>query len=254
MTRRVLDAKKGLAIIFAIALAILMVGCSSNSSSTESSNQTQEEKILEINKIEGDSFSFKVANDAGKDVKSLSIKKTDVAEWGTSVLGSSVWTSGEKAKLYFAKDSQVASTADGQQVAVKTTYDVQIVFSDDATYILHSVPIETLNGADSGHLKINAEYNLAYIEFDGDSGYNSFKTTLDNDRQVQSNEIAAAEAAKKAEEEAAAASAAAAAAQSQSNSNSSSSSSSSSSSGGTSRNSGGSSQSQNDCTGGFVTK
>ncbi len=238
-------------LITAFALAFLLAGCT-NAASTDASqsDKKQEEQVLNINAIDGDCYSFKATNETGKVVKTLTIMKSNEEEkvWSDNLLGENTWKKNEKAKLNFSKDAsaQTSESPEGASVVVKPTYDIQIVFEDDTTYVIHSVPVETLDSASEGHLKIDAESNLAYFEFDNVDGFTS---TLDNDKQVKEAEAKAAEEAKKAEEEAATAAAAAEAAAAQSYNNSY-----SNTSGGTTRNSGGSSQSQNDCTGGFVTK
>ena len=233
------------AFAFAMILAVSLAGCNndtngtSDSSNNQGSTEATQQNILEINKIDGETYSFSATNETGQDIKAVMIKSNSTDIWGDNLITESLWKSGEVAKVYFAKgDSQSSQeTPEGTRVAIKPTFDIQITLIDDATYIIHSVPAETVDGADSSHLKIDEQSSLAYLEFDN---VGQFTSTLDNDKQIKETEARAAEEARVAEEQAAAA--AAAAAQSNSYSNSSSS---TSGSGSVSRNSGGSSQSQN---------
>lgn len=240
---------KILVLLTAIILGLSLCGCASTTTkSSEENETTQEENIFTIGQGKECEYFFQAMNESGKDVKSIQIKTSTQEEWSTNLIADKLWENEHKAKLEFSQIEQTTSqeTPEGGHVVIKPVYDLQITLSDDTVYIIHNIPVETLNGASEGHFKIDASSELAYFVFDG---VKDFSSTLENDKQIKENEIKAAEETKRAEEEAAAARAAAEAGQSYSyNSNS------GSSSVGTSRNTGGSSQSQNDCIGGFVTK
>lgn len=157
-----------------------------------------EEVLKTIGEKDAQSKEMKLTNNTGKDIKGVSVKKMEDTEFVENLLTENdVYTNGEKRYLYIkTEDAEVSSEAAEDEKVITPGYDVQLIFTDDTSMVLHAFPIDDLA---EGEICIDSE--VAFLKY----------TSVSTGQAVETKE---AELSIKAQEEAEAAAAAAAEAKS----------------------------------------
>lgn len=222
--------------IFGIILLLVLTmvgfaGCKKEEAKKE--EPKKEVQLKEIGTKSDSGFAVELKNSTGKDIKAVSVKKTEEKEFPASMIsGTDVFASGESRILYYT-DPQVAvgdkdESSDGNEESAgkekedsqteKVTqgvgekeltagYDIQLTLADDTNVVLHGFPFGDMEKGE--------------LLFDGQVGYLKY-TSVSSKQELDTKEAEVAyltaektarEAAEKAEQEAKAAEEAAAKAQ-----------------------------------------
>ena len=192
-------------LVLALSTGMLLTGCQKETEEKEEpkkveQTQKKEEKKEELKFIgteeEGNSKII-LENKTGKDIKGISVKKSEETEFAENLLTEGDIYSVDE-KRYFCYKFQQEAEATGEDEKLLTQgYDVQLTFTDDTMAVLHGFPWEDMKeGA------VWFEEDMAYLMYESVSTkeeQNTKETEAALKAQKEAEEAAAAEAAAAAE-------------------------------------------------------
>lgn len=178
---------KSLTLILFLGIIGVCIGCS------------KQEEVKPQNIVFGQesqtSTKFEILNNSGKDVASVSVKYS--GQEATTKLESNPanekWEKDKTADIYLNKSASTSASTEAGNIAVKSTCDIILTFSDNTNATLHNIVSGSVDKFEDAKLCFSTADNLAYIEY-SESGNNV--STLAAEQKIIADAKAAEEAAR----------------------------------------------------------